>query len=253
MSKLKKRAIIYFTRDPNEESAHKRLVGSLEQNLYLWYHIFYRTLNMLYTLQEKFDYDIFITTRHKITNLKNVGNSKRIEKLKQKGRGFENRFYNAFYEVFTRGYDQVVAVGNDCLDLSEDILEEAFYKLSDNDAVLGPSIDGGFYLLGLRKFQGSIFENVDWNTSKVYVQFYLNVCKYYNSIGSLPLLRDIDSQQDLIKWFQQIYKVKEDPIIEIIRVIFNKSKFTNFQTTPFVHKFLTLKRYWQKAPPIKTF
>jgi glycosyltransferase A (GT-A) superfamily protein (DUF2064 family) len=51
--------------------------------------------------------------------------------------------------------------------LNLSILEQASKLLQDNDIVLGPSIDGGYYLLGMNQLFPSLFENIDWSTEKV--------------------------------------------------------------------------------------
>ena len=55
-----------------------------------------------------------------------------------------------FKSVFNANHDKVIIIGSDLLDLSEDIIEEAYKKLDNNDAVIGPAEDGGYYLLGLK-------------------------------------------------------------------------------------------------------
>ena len=102
---------------------------------------------------------------------------------------------NAFQECFDAGHDKVVIIGSDLLDLSEDIINEALLKLDDNDTVIGPAEDGGYYLLGLNKPFLEVFDIKDWGTETVYKQ---TVEKLFSKkVYVLKTLNDIDYVEDL--------------------------------------------------------
>ena len=67
------------------------------------------------------------------------------------------RLAHAFSEAADEGVDKVVVIGSDCPEVSDGLLRSAFWALDDFDAVLGPSIDGGYYLLGVGGFGRSGF------------------------------------------------------------------------------------------------
>ena len=70
-----------------------------------------------------------------------------------------DKISEAFKHVFKQG-GKVIVIGSDCYDLSAELMEEAFQKLNNSDVVIGPANDGGYYLLGIKKFhQRAIFKH----------------------------------------------------------------------------------------------
>ncbi len=95
------------------------------------------------------------------------------------------------------GRDRVIIIGTDCPGLTTDILQLAFSQLGDQDLVLGPAIDGGYYLIGLQRFISELFVGISWGTSAVRQQTIEIATKLGLSMGDLPLLADIDRPEDL--------------------------------------------------------
>ena len=114
----------------------------------------------------------------------------------QSGPDLGARMHQAFAECFERGYEYLVMIGTDCLELNSAIIINAFEVLSNNDVVIGPAKDGGYYLIALKAMHAAYFENISWSTEKVLEQT-LEIC---NSLKHryflLPELSDIDTQRD---------------------------------------------------------
>jgi rSAM/selenodomain-associated transferase 1 len=106
------------------------------------------------------------------------------------------RMAAAFQQAFNQGSQKVVIIGSDCPRLTTAIVEEAFATLAYKDVVLGPAIDGGFYLLGLRAWR-PIFKNVAWSTANVLSQTLKNVKDQGLSYQTLTTLSDLDTVEDL--------------------------------------------------------
>ncbi len=89
-----------------------------------------------------------------------------IDSNQQQGDTFGERFANAYQQLFDKGYQNVIAIGNDCLTLTVEDIYQAATSLESNKPVLGPSKDGGVYLLGLCKeqFSKQTFEELPWTT-----------------------------------------------------------------------------------------
>lgn len=103
----------------------------------------------------------------------------------------------AFEQAFSQGYQQVLIVGSDCPELTPALLEQAFDTLIEKDAVVGPSKDGGYYLLGTKKMIKKLFEDKEWSTNSV-LNSTINDLKAQNmNYGLLPDLNDVDNYQDL--------------------------------------------------------
>ena len=95
---------------------------------------------------------------------------------------------------FKKKYEKVVLIGSDLFDLEESHIYEAFEKLEKNEAVIGPALDGGYYLLGLKKNYPEIFINKNWGTSSVRKDTIKNLEKV--NVHLLPMLNDIDVIED---------------------------------------------------------
>jgi uncharacterized protein len=108
-----------------------------------------------------------------------------------------DRIASAFKSAFSKGYDAAVIVGTDCPDLNFTLLEKSFGILQQHELVLGPAIDGGYYLVGLRRFVPELFEGIAWSTQAVLGQT-LAIAQQLNLAPVLlDCLSDVDLPQDL--------------------------------------------------------
>ena len=119
--------------------------------------------------------------------------------LPQRGRDLGERMKNGFLDTFTRGFEKVVLIGSDIPDLPLSFVEEAFTSLSEMDAVIGPSFDGGYYLIGFTKgaFLPRVFEGIAWGTEKVFKSTIQILTDEKRKLYVLPRWRDIDTIEDL--------------------------------------------------------
>lgn len=115
----------------------------------------------------------------------------------QVGDGLGERMHNAFEAVFAQGYESAILVGSDIPEVNERILEEAFALLAQNDAILSPTHDGGYYLIGFhhKTFCKAAFEGIAYSQSDVYANTLLKLTHLRVAQGMV--LRDIDTLQDL--------------------------------------------------------
>ena len=119
------------------------------------------------------------------------------QKALQKGQDLGERMHNAFATGFASGYDSICIIGTDCYGLTASVIEDAFNVLRATDAVIGPAEDGGYYLLGLRKLHPELFVKKNWSTSSVFKDTLENFESRGITYGMLPLLRDVDVEDDL--------------------------------------------------------
>ena len=101
----------------------------------------------------------------------------------------------AFSKIFEMGYEKVVIIGSDCAELNDEILEQAFYGLDDHDFVIGPALDGGYYLLGMKSYAPDVFDDIAWSTETVFRSTLDRIGE--RSCATLPVLSDIDYEEDL--------------------------------------------------------
>lgn len=97
-------------------------------------------------------------------------------------------------------YSKAVIIGSDCPELTPEIVNKAFEELETHDVVFGPSYDGGYYLLGMKRLQRELFQNIPWSTNTVLIDSIIALNKSKLSYSLLPALHDIDDEEDLIKW-----------------------------------------------------
>lgn len=84
-----------------------------------------------------------------------------------------SRMARSLYDSFQGQAKQVVIIGTDCPGLNSHILAQAFEQIYTVDLVLGPAIDGGYYLIALRRFIPELFANIDWGLRKYYTKLWI--------------------------------------------------------------------------------
>lgn len=115
----------------------------------------------------------------------------------QKGNDLGDRMLNAFQTAFENGFERVMIIGSDCYQLDTGLIQKGFDILCQDDAVIGPAEDGGYYLLGLRKMVPEIFKEKSWSTESVCSDTIKDLEKGSLSYQLLPTLPDIDEAADL--------------------------------------------------------
>jgi len=110
-----------------------------------------------------------------------------------------NRMKNAFDEVMGKGYQSVLIIGTDCLEISPDLLRKALQALESNDLVIGPAHDGGYYLLGMNKLHPTLFEGMNWSTPTVFDDTMKAAAELGLKVEVLQRLSDIDVYEDMGK------------------------------------------------------
>ncbi|PIQ88796.1 MAG: glycosyltransferase [Candidatus Omnitrophica bacterium CG11_big_fil_rev_8_21_14_0_20_42_13] len=85
----------------------------------------------------------------------------------QCGNSLGQRMFNAFKDTFKKGAKKVIAIGTDSPFIDNELIINAFDKLNSSQCVIGPSLDGGYYLLGTSRFMPHIFKNIAWGSDTV--------------------------------------------------------------------------------------
>ncbi|WP_405414582.1 DUF2064 domain-containing protein [Maribacter sp. Asnod1-A12] len=164
----------------------------------------------------------------------------------QKGNTFAQRFTHAMTSVFDLGYENVIAIGNDTPQLKSNHIKEAYLRLQQNQPTIGPSLDGGFYLLALSKnhFNAKTFESFDWQTDKIFNQVHqyltttLGVTHAQNTIHHLPAFYDLDEVKEIKKVLAQLgvsFKVIGSCLQKLLEVLSFIGRYSqNFNSTYFL-------------------
>lgn len=128
------------------------------------------------------------------------------DSLQDQGEGdLGQRMLRAFKELFRNGNEHVVIQGIDSPDISPEILELAFNQLQTDDVVIGPAVDGGYYLIGTKKNLShealtALFTDIEWGTATVRTSTLTQAAKHNLSVRLLPFLGDVDLPEDLPLW-----------------------------------------------------
>ena len=117
----------------------------------------------------------------------------------QVGVTFGERFTNAIATVFDKGFSNLITIGNDTPHLKTQHLKHTAKQLALGKTVIGPSNDGGFYLLGIQKsnFDVTEFQKLPWQRFSLYHQISLWLQEESSELIKLPVLQDLDNERDL--------------------------------------------------------
>ena len=120
-----------------------------------------------------------------------------FSKKLQKGINLGERMRHAFENAFIEGNsDRVVLIGSDCAELTGDIIKTAFEVLQEKDVVIGPAYDGGYYLIGMKRFIPELFDSIPWSTPEVFYRTTQVLEGRKTSYGLLQQLSDVDEAED---------------------------------------------------------
>ena len=121
--------------------------------------------------------------------------------IREQGEGdLGARMERATREALGEGATAVAVIGADCPRLTAAHLGAAFAALCENETVLGPATDGGYYLIGLRRPRAELFHGIAWSTAAVLAQTLATVRRLALSYRLLERLDDVDEPGDLATW-----------------------------------------------------
>ncbi len=109
------------------------------------------------------------------------------------------RMASAAENAFGRGAEAVILLGGDCPYVTPDLIRMAAGQLEKHEAVIGPAVDGGYYLLGLNRPQPRLFEGIAWSTESVFSATLERIKEVGLTVNILPTLEDVDDLQSLTR------------------------------------------------------
>ena len=216
MEKTYDNALILFARDPVLGTVKTRLSPFLEEGVIL----------KLYTcfLQDSLDnigqvenVDRFVGVAPSNESgffTETLGSD--IRMFVQEGENLGDKMRGAIQDRFTEGYERVVIIGSDSPSLPVSYINRAVG--SDKDMVLGPSMDGGYYLIGMRGKVVEVFKDVIWGTETVLQETCEHLVQNGASLELLPVWYDVDTPEDL-----KFFKTHLDLIEQAGLVVFGET------------------------------
>ena len=128
--------------------------------------------------------------------------------LAQEGEDLGARMSGAMAKAFSLGHQRVILIGTDLPNLTRRHLSQAVNDIGSHDLVLGPTLDGGYYLIALSRPAPELFHGLAWSTNSVLEETKKKAASLGLSVGLLSSLRDLDEIEDLKAFIQLAGKDK---------------------------------------------
>ncbi|MCZ4407563.1 DUF2064 domain-containing protein [Cryomorphaceae bacterium 1068] len=189
-------------------------------------------------------------SRHTLSTIRATGLTILLSnEANQEGENLAERLAHAFSEAFAKGYQNVIAVGNDTPDLDAKTLIQAANELADGNPVLGPSLDGGNYLIGIR--EKDFKETAFCRALKVPGETHARLGSLLGKYEELPTLIDVDDEKSLKRWLRSFSSDSKKTLFrkEIKGILAVPSTGRNY--TPAINLRLSEFKISDRAPPLR--
>ena len=197
--------LMVFVRNPQLGTVKTRLAVTVGDELAL--EIYMELMRYTAEVTQKVLIDKKVFYSEKIEENDVWGKMNFSKELQTKG-NLGQRMENAFTTAFEEGYKKVLIIGSDLYSLKASHIDKALEQLDEKEVVIGPSQDGGYYLLGFKKNIPALFLNKSWGTSNLLKET-LNNLKT-KSTALMEPLNDIDDFEDLKKETELLKKLNID-------------------------------------------
>lgn len=130
----------------------------------------------------------------------------------QRGEAFGERLFLATEDLLQLGFESVCLINSDSPTVPPSVFVEAVQALANpgDRIVLGPSDDGGYYLIGLKNLHHRIFEEIDWSTEKVLQQTIDRAAELHLDVHLLPSWFDVDDRATLRRLCESLLQSPAD-------------------------------------------
>ena len=201
---MKKNGVLIFIKYPFLGDVKSRLSIKFGENLTVT--LYKKFVQDLLEMLKKTNYPVLICffPPDRILEFKKwLGNN--YEFIPQVGINLGERLKNCFIKGFELGYNNLIVIGSDSPDIPEKIIHKSIEKLNDNDTVIGPSEDGGYYLIGFtdRSFTQRVFEDITWSSASVFEETVDKLKSGLKKIYILEKWYDVDTIEDLKKLYKK--------------------------------------------------
>ena len=196
-------SLIIFVKNPVEGQVKTRVAASVghAKAVEVYVELLKHTRNVVSEILNRADSRRFRVSIYygDYVNTADLWDELNVQKYLQTGNDLGERMRNAFANELAAGAASVVIVGSDCLELKPTHLEMAFGVLAKTDVVIGPALDGGYYLLGMNQLQSFLFENKPWSQSNLLEITETELTQKNSNYQLLEPLSDIDTWDDYLR------------------------------------------------------
>ena len=161
---MPKNLLLVFTRNPELGKVKTRLAKTVGNATALKIYIFLLKRTRDIAVKVAADKAVYYSVKVREND---IWDASIFQKHQQVGEDLGIRMLHAFKNGFKAGYEKVMIIGSDLYDLTAETIENAFIALENNEVVIGPAEDGGYYLLGMNSLEEKVFKNKDWGTETV--------------------------------------------------------------------------------------
>lgn len=187
-----KNLLLIFTRNPELGKCKTRLAATIGDEAALEIYKFLLAHTVKITSNLNIAKQVYYSVRVREND---IWDNLLYAKKKQIGSDLGERMASAFQQGFADGFEKICIIGSDLFDLSQEDIERAFSKLDSHDVVIGPALDGGYYLLGMKVMNSIIFKDKDWGTATVMKDTLEDLKKV--KIHLLEERNDVDVYEDI--------------------------------------------------------
>ena len=232
-SKKNNKALIVFTREPAAGTTKTRMMPYYESGQCADLHLSF--IKDIHRELRNADADIIVSyTGGEPVKLRSVFGEKKVF-IEQRGEDLGHRMYHALEDVFAMGYEKAVLIGTDIPELRAESINAAFAKLDGEDIVLGPTADGGYYLIGMKALHREAFDVKHYGESSVLEDTVKSIEKSGLRIVYVDTYHDMDNREDLAGYLRRMRNdkrlrtsstgkfIKANATISIIVPIYNEA------------------------------
>lgn len=191
---MSKEALLLFVRNPELGKVKTRLAAAVGPEKAL--DIYLKLLQHTRAVTQAIPVTRFVYYSDQITE-NDLWPESDYQKRVQPTGDLGQKMEAAFAAAFAEGYTSVVIIGSDCLQLTPAIIQQAYLGLQTHEVVVGPALDGGYYLLGMRQLHPELFRNKRWSTAHVFPDTVQDLAQLRLPYTLLPHLSDVDHIEDL--------------------------------------------------------
>ena len=161
---MSKNLLLVFTRNPELGKVKTRLAKTVGNATALKIYTFLLKRTRDIVVKVSADKAVYYSVKVREND---IWDASIFQKHQQVGEDLGIRMLHAFKNGFKTGYEKVMVIGSDLYDLTAETIENAFIALENNEVVIGPAEDGGYYLLGMNSLEEKVFKNKEWGTETV--------------------------------------------------------------------------------------
>lgn len=203
-------ALIIFIKNPELGKVKTRLAATVgdEKALLIYMELLKHTQQIACAVEANrlLFYSKFMDTNDNWDN-------QAFQKQLQQGSDLGERMQAAFEQALVQ-HEKAVIIGSDCAALTPAIIENAFQALDTHDFVVGPAEDGGYYLLGMKQVEPTLFQKMEWSTDQVLPETLKRMEAKQADYILLPMLSDIDYWED---WVKHGWAIPELEFVEALK------------------------------------